>query len=386
PTALSGKMKLNVPSANTEVRLLGLPDVEQRETTQSNETIETSIATDGKLSLQWRPKVSESVADQGLSVDTDYSLAIEEQGVRAVWDVKLEFRRGRRDIFEFVLPKDIAIERVTGKNIRGWTIDNQIEKQLLKVTLLKSAVESERLSIVALRSMRMEAAAEVTAIAPRLLIPEAMLQRGKITIYRSTLLDLEIGDSSGLVREDPKADLQPLDSGSPVPLKIFQAYRYTSPEYRLSLKVNVVISKLKSQSETVLRASRNNASLQSQINLSAENRPLFRVKIEVPADWQWDVPQSGAPMEWTLSDAVDGARIFDILFLKGPSGNFPIRLSATQNRNSDLRSNDYTLDLPKIRTIDATSDQGEVQIYTDVGVNVRPEQLEGCEIVGTRPT
>ena len=52
PTALSGKMQLSVPLANTEVRLLGLPDVEQRETTQSNETIETSIATDGKLSLQ----------------------------------------------------------------------------------------------------------------------------------------------------------------------------------------------------------------------------------------------------------------------------------------------------------------------------------------------
>ena len=69
PSAPSGKMKLSVPSSNTEVRLIGLADAEQRETTRANEVIETGFATDGKLSLQWRPKVSESVADQGLSID-----------------------------------------------------------------------------------------------------------------------------------------------------------------------------------------------------------------------------------------------------------------------------------------------------------------------------
>lgn len=386
PSAPSGKMKLSVPSSNTEVRLIGLPDVEQRETTRTNEAIETGFATDGKLSLQWRPKVSESVADQGLSIDADCAIAIEEQGIHTAWDVKLEFRRGRRDMFEFELPKDLVIERVTGKNIRGWSIDNQIEKQIVKVTLLKSAVESERLSIVASRPMRMGAAVELTAIAPRLLMPEAMLQRGRITIYRSTLLDLEIGDSSGLVREDLRTDLQPIDSSSPVPLMMFQAYRYASPEYQLRFKVGEVLDKLKCQTETVLRVSRNDSRLQSQVNLSVGSRSLFRVKIEVPSDWQWDTPHSGVPMEWTLSEPKDGTRLFDILFLNGQSRNVPIRLSASQNRNSDLQSSDYTMDLPKIRTLDATSDQGEMQVYTDVGVDVRPEQLEGCEIVGSRPS
>ena len=386
PSAPSGKMKLNVPSSNTEMRLIGLSDAEQRETTQDNEAIETGISTDGKLSLQWRPKVSESIADQGLSIDADCSLAIEEQGIHTAWDVKIEFRRGRRDMFEFELPKDLVIERVTGKNIRGWTIDNQKENQIINVTLLKSAVESERLLIVASRPMRMGAAVELTAIAPRLRMPEAMLQRGRITIYRSSLLELEMGDSSGVVREDLRTELQPIASSSPVPLKLFQAYRYASLEYRLSFKVSEVLDKLKCQTETVLRVSRNDSRLQSQVILSAGSRSLFRVKIEVPSDWQWDPPHSGEPMEWTLSEPKEGSRLFDILFLNGQSRSVPIRLRATQNRNSDLQSNDYTVVLPKIRTLDATSDQGEVQIYTDVGVDVRPEQLEGCEIVGIRTT
>ena len=384
PSAQSGKMKLSVPSANTEVRLIGLPDAEQRETAQANEVIETSVATDGKLSLQWRPKVSESVADQGLSVDAECSLAIEEQGLHTVWDVKLDFRRGRRDQFEFELPKDLVVERVTGKNIRGWSIDTKNEKQIVEVTLLKSAVESERLSIIASRPMRLGAAEEATAIAPQLQMPEAMLQRGRITIYRSTLLDLEIADSSGLIREDLRADAPPFASNSPVPLKMFQSYRYGSPEYQLKIKVREIGNKLKSQTETVLRVSRNDSRLQSRLNLAVGSRPLYRVKIEVPADWQWDAPQSGVPMEWTLSAPKDGSRLFDILFLNGRSGSIAIRLSASQNRSSDIQSNEYTLDLPRIKVLDAASDQGEVHVYTDVGVDVRPEQLVGCELASGR--
>ena len=384
PSAPSGKLKLAVPSANTEVRLIGLPDAEQQETTQANQSIETSVAADGKLSLQWRPKVTESVADQGLSVDTECALAVEEQGLHTVWDVKLEFRRGRRDMFDFVVPKDLVIERVTGKNIRGWTIDNQDAKQIIKVTLLKSAIESERLTIVASRPKRLGEESEMSATAPRLLMPEAMLQRGKITVYRSSLLELEIAKSEGLVREDLRADLPPIGSSSPVPLKVFQAYRYGATDYQLDLKVRAVANKLNSQTESSLRVSRNDSRLQTIVNLSAVNRPLFRVRIEVPADWQWDTPQSGLPMEWTLSEPKEGARVFDMLFLNGQTGTVSIRLNASQNRTSDLQSNEYTVALPKIRTLDAITEEGEVAIFTDVGVDVRPEQLEGCEMAASR--
>ena len=384
PSAPSGKMKLTVPVANTEVRLIGLPDAEQKETTQANEAIETSVAADGKLSLQWRPKVSESVADQGLSVDAECALAVEEQGIHIVWDVKLEFRRGRRDMFDFELPKDLVIERVTGKNIRGWTIDDQAEKQIVKVTLLKSAVESEQLTIVASRPKRLGEGIDMSAVAPKLLMPEAMLQRGKITIYRSSLLELEISKSEGLVREDLRAELAAIGSSSPVPLKVFQAYRYGSTDYQLDLKVREVANKLKSQTESTLRVSRNDSRLQTVVNLASGNRPLFRVRIEVPADWQWDAPQSGLPMEWTLSEPKEGARVFDILFLNGQTGTVPIRLNASQNRTSDLQSNEYTVALPKIRILDATEEQGEIAIFTDVGVDVRPDQLEGCEIAASR--
>ncbi len=383
PTAPSGKTQLVVPAANTEVRFLGLPDAEQRESTQANEVIATSVATDGKFALQWRPKVSESGSDQGLSVNAECSLAVEERGLHAIWDVKLEFRRGRRELFDFELPKDVTVERVSGKNIRGWTIDTATDKQIVKVTLLKSAVESEQLSIVASQPMRLDSSEEGSAIAPRLQVPEAMLQRGKITIHRSKLLELEVATSNGLVREDLLPNQQPVVTNSPVPLMAFQAYRYGSTDFQLGLKVREVINKVKSQFETSLRVSRNDARLRCQIYFATENRPMFRTRLEVPADWQWDAPQSEAQMEWTLSEPKDGVRVFDILFLKGQTGNTTVRLSAMQNRTSDLQSTEYVLPVPRIRSLDASSEQGNILIDTDAGVDVRTEQLVGCERVGS---
>ena len=213
--------------------------------------------------------------------------------------------------------------------------------------------------------MRLGAAKEATAIAPQLQMSEAMLQRGRITIYRSTLLELEIADSSGLIREDLRADAPPFATNSPVPLKMFQSYRYGSPEYQLKLKVRELVNKLKCKTETVLRVSRNDSRLQTRLNLAVGSRPLYRIKIEVPADWQWNAPQSSVPMEWTLSEPKDGTQQFDILFLNGRSGSIPIHLSASQNRNSDLQSNEYTLELPRIKVLDSSSDQGEVHVYTD---------------------
>ena len=85
-----------------------------------------------------------------------------------------------------------------------------------------------------------------------------------------------------------------------------------------------------------------------------------------------------------MSDATDGAKIMDILFLKGQIGNISLQLKASQNRNGDLQANEYTVNIPKIRTLDASSEQGVILVFADVGVDVRPEQLQGCEIVGNR--
>ena len=382
PSAPSGMLTLTVPLANTDVRLMGLPFSEQRESTREKESFETVFPQDGRLSVQWRPKIAEIVSDQGISVVTENTLHVEEQGIRANWNVKLEFRRGRRDQFEFELPKDLLVERVIGKNIRGWKIETLENKQLVKVTLLKSAVESEQLSIIASRPQRLGTGEDQFVEAPRLSVPEAMLHQGRITIFRSELIDVRVQETAGLVREDLGVAAQASTSSSPIAIRAFQTYRFSMADYRLKLQVNAIATKIQCQTQTVLRASRNDSQLESEITLTPNGRPLHRVQIQVPGEWQWTVPRAEVSSEWTLSEANNGYRVFDIQFAQGMTKPFMLTLSATQKRNADDGATEYTAPIPQIRVVQATQEQGELQIFSDPGVAVIPEQLENCQSVG----
>jgi hypothetical protein len=382
PSAPSGMLTLSVPMANTEVRLMGLPFSEQRESTREKESFETVFPQDGRLSVQWRPKMAEIVTDQGISVVTENTLHVEEQGLRANWNVKLEFRRGRRDQFEFELPKDLLVERVVGKNIRGWKIETLENKQLVRVTLLKSAVESEQLSIIASRPQRLGTGEDQFVEVPRLSVPEAMLHQGRITLFRSELIDVRVQESAGLVREDLDAAAPASPSSSPIAMKAFQTYRYSMADYRLKLQVNAIATKIQCQTQTVLRASRNDSQLESEITLTPNGRPLHRVQIQVPGEWQWTVPLAEVSSEWTLSEANNGYRVFDIQFAQGSTKAFTLTLAATQKRNVDEGATEYTAPIPQIRVVQATQEQGELQVFSDPGVAVIPEQLENCQSVG----
>ncbi len=382
PSAPSARLQLNVPSASTELRMIGLPDAEQRLTTRDNEEIQTSLLADGSLSFQWRRKVFERVVDQGLSVDSDCSLKVEEQGIHLAWNVRLDFRGGNRDRFEFELPTGLDVEKVSGKNIRGWSIESRDERQVLKVSLLKSANDSEQLAIFARLPQRMGAGQNQLVPIPRLIVPDAMVQRGRFSIVRSATLDIEIATADGLVREDLSKDSLLVATHSPIPLQPFQAYRYASKDYQLSLKISDQMRLLSSRLETTLRVSRNESQLQSRIRLSTGDRPLFRTSFEVDADWEWSMPTADAPFEWTLSKPQNGKRTLDMLFRNGQHGTVVIGFVAKQVRQSDAPSNEYSIELPKIITLNATSEKGELAVFADAGVDVRPEGLVGCSVVG----
>ncbi len=76
----------------------------------------------GQMNIQWRPKVGEGQVDQSLTADSTAVLDVREDGLRLHWQMKLDFRRGQREVFTLRLPKDYLVERVTGTNVRGWEV------------------------------------------------------------------------------------------------------------------------------------------------------------------------------------------------------------------------------------------------------------------------
>jgi hypothetical protein len=87
PVAPAASLSLAVPSARTEVRLIGLADRGDYETETDNARIDTALPMTGDLNLQWRPKVAEGQVDRSLTAESEAVLDVQEDGLRLTWRV-----------------------------------------------------------------------------------------------------------------------------------------------------------------------------------------------------------------------------------------------------------------------------------------------------------
>ncbi len=390
PSAPAAKVSISVPNAKTELRISSLGDRTERETSADHDSMEVPLASQGQFGLQWRPKVTDTAVDQGLSAQSDCVLDIQEDGLRVAWSFQMEFRRARRDQFEFQLPSNVKVEKVLGNNIRGWTVRNENDLQRLNVTLLKTALEREQLTIVASQFQRVGTEENATLAAPSCSIPEAMLHQGSILLRRSAWLDLVVTQSKGLTRMDlpnPIQELAPIDDARPIALKPFQAYRFSSRDYELGFRSTPMPSKVTSASQSILRLTASRSQLESRIVLQVEDRPIHTATIDLPSDWKVTDCTAEQPMDYAVWDSENRQRI-QIRFASGQMGNIPIVVTAIHTGSTLPDSteqrvpSEFSESLPRIEIRDVIRQHGDIVIQADVGLDIRAEQLVDCKVSG----
>src|SRR5439155_11376341 len=121
PVGPAAALTLRVPEASTEIRHANLADRPTFETKIANDKIETALASDGRIDLQWRPKVADAMVDQALTARSAAAFDVREDSLRMAWQVRLEFGRAFRDAFSLTASADYLVEQGTGDNVRGWT-------------------------------------------------------------------------------------------------------------------------------------------------------------------------------------------------------------------------------------------------------------------------
>ena len=204
PTGPASTLAITVPNGQTEVRLSQVPDRRSYDTEKDGQTIETVLGSGGEMAVQWRPKVAEGQVDRSLTAESNAVVNVQEDGVRAAWDVSLQFRRNQREQFEFSVPKGYLVEKVTGSNVRGWEVrkTGAAKDQTVEITLLKPAKDHEQVAIELWRSgavgQKQLAEFEVPLVQPVGVVQAS----GQLTIRRSPLLDVQTVDPSGVTRID----------------------------------------------------------------------------------------------------------------------------------------------------------------------------------------
>lgn len=382
PAAPATGLALTVPEAKTEVRFESFHDRTSVETEKPRETIDTALPTSGRMQLQWRAKIAEAAIDQGLSVEAKAAFDVQEDGLKFAWHGTFDFRRSRRESFTLLVPSDYTIEKVVGNNIRGWNIEPVDGGQQLTVDLLAAVAERETLTLFMMRAYTADPDEPATIAVPVVRVPDAMLQQGQLAVRRSSLLELRTNRSTGLSRIDTPDDsawlTEPVDT-SPLPLRPYQAFRFSQVPYTLELTAEPSTSQVRVTAQTLLKLSQLESTLESRLILHIAERAVHHVRISVPANWRLDPPQLAVGYDWNVEPAEAGQQWLDIYFARGVAGEVPIVLQGKLEQSLAAEDNGDVVPLPRIAVEDVSEQSGDVVVASDPAFDVRAEQLQGCE-------
>ncbi len=162
------------------------------------------------------------------------------------------------------IPKDYLVEKVVGPNVRGWTLKPQAEVQQLDVELLKETTDRETLIVFISKQGAIDPQSATPISVPQIGVPGAMLHQGHVAIRRSILLDVRAETITGLTRMEALDEthwMSPHEIAGILPIKVYQAYRYSQVPFELRLSAAPVSSKLNVQSQSLMRISQLNGPL-----------------------------------------------------------------------------------------------------------------------------
>jgi hypothetical protein len=390
PAAPATALAIRVPDAGTEVRLGGVADRTAYETKAADETIATAVGATGTISIQWRPKVAEGQVDLTLTADSVADLQVQEDQLRLRWALTLEFRRGEREFFSVEVPEGYLVEKVEGSNVRGWELKASGARQQVEVTLLKRTREKESFTLTLWRpGLRPAGGAAAGAAAsavetefdvPAVGVVGAIRHTGRLTIRRSPMLDLRTVAAEGVTRIDLAAEAARGGAAaadeSPLGIRPYQAYQFAAAPFKVRLAAEPVAVKVTAGVQTILRVAERERKLESRVLLTIEGRPLYRVRIVVPADLVIDGVQAPGAFEWALTDDA-GRKVLTLYPGSGLERQAPILILGTLGR--DVAA--LALDLPRLEVLDVDRQEGDIVVQTDPAFEVRAEGLTNVERV-----
>lgn len=380
PSAPATALTLAVPQAETEVRLGQVADRQSYETDKADEKIETTVGPAGAIRIEWRPKVAEGQVDRSLTARSAAVLDVQEDGLRLVWQLAMEFPRSQRQQFRVETPAGYLVEKVAGNNVRGWEVGEENGRQRVDVSLLKAARDSEAFELHLSRFAPIAKPDGAGIDVPVVTVSDAALHTGRVTVRRSPLLELRTQEVSGVTRTDlpPEAANQAAarTDESPLGLRPYEAYSFAAVPFTIRLAVSPVQQKLDANVQSVLRIAQYERSLESRIKLNVENRPLYRAEIFLPGDLKLDEVSAPGEFHWALTRR-DDRPLLTVYLAGGSQGEVSIMLQGTLQQPSDAAQ----VSLPRIEVVGAQRQEGEIAVQADPAFDVRAVDLKNGETV-----
>jgi hypothetical protein len=378
PAAPAAAFDITVPEAATEVRLTQVADRRSYETARPGQRIETALGPGGAIGLQWRPKVAEAQVDRALTSRVAAVLDVQEDGLRGFWQLHLEFRRSQRDAFRLFVPREFLVEKVEGNNVRAWEVRTEEQRQVVDVSLLKTARDAEQIVLRLWRAGQVGAGSLAEFEVPAVAVADAAMNQGQVTIRRSPLLDVRTLSRSGVTQAEltgipPNAAVDQ----SPLGLRPHEAYQFAATPFALRLSAAPVAGSAMAEVQTLLKISEFDRTLESRVVLTVRDRPIHRVEILLPEGFTLEADGVAAPGEyqWVVSQ-VEKRPMLTIYLAAGQLGELPVVVRGKLPREDQPGR----VPLPRIEVRNVERQEGDIAVQADPAYDVTPGELVHCEM------
>jgi hypothetical protein len=143
---------------------------------------------------------------------------------------------------------------------------------------------------------------------PFVAVPDAALHRGTVQIRRSTILELQTSADQGVTRTDSANVAEQLAGaeggfGSPLSVRDYQAYKFTATPFQISLVVSQIQPLVSAELRTLFRLGETEAAVESEIQILAQRRSVYQVRIDIPDDLELEQVTAAALSDWSIATA-----------------------------------------------------------------------------------
>ncbi|MGB6045384.1 MAG: hypothetical protein WBF93_19665, partial [Pirellulales bacterium] len=383
PAPPAAALTLDVPQANSEVRLPGVLDRPSQETTQANEKIETVLGANGLLHVQWRPQVEAGVVDRSLTAKSQAVFDVRTDGLLLLWQLTVDFGRTQREAFTIDVPAGYLIERINGENVRGWTARDAQDRQQVEINLLKAVQGRQSVTVQLARHESVGADPKAEFDVPLVSVSGAALHRGQLTVRRSPILELQTVQRAGVTRQDASAKEAVRVAAavgaeeSPLGIHTYQAFQFVTTPFRVRLSARRITAETSATVQSIVRVARRETTLESLVRYQVKGRPVYQLSIALPADLDLkNQVRAPEPFQWSVTEQ-DGNRVLHIYLGAGQQGNFPVFIGGSLPSGT----NQKTGALPRLVVQDVGRQEGDIVIQIDPAFDVRAANLQQCESV-----
>ena len=128
--------------------------------------------------------------------------------------------------------------------------------------------------------------------------------------------------------------------------------------------------------QSLLKLAEREAKLESRVLLNVEGRPLYRVRMLLPAGLKLDEVIAPGSFEHAVTDS-DGRQLLTVYLATGQTGEVPLVVRGTLEKPADAAA----WPLPNLQVLDFQPPEGQIVVQADPAFDVRTSDLTGVESV-----